>query len=67
MKLTCKSCRHDFSVDELNLDTDSVECPKCRWPNLLSKQRLNKGHFGQFSKVKKFARPILKTWPRSDL
>lgn len=50
MKLTCKSCSHDFSIDEHNIDTDRVDCPKCTWPNLIVQSKINHGYFGHFAK-----------------
>jgi DNA-directed RNA polymerase subunit RPC12/RpoP len=67
MNLTCKSCHHDFSVDELNLDTERVDCPKCRWPMLLVKETMSTGYFGRFSRFKNIARPLRRAWPRSGL
>jgi len=67
MKLVCKSCKHDFLVDENNIDTDKIDCPKCYWPNLISQSRISQGHFGHFTKSSggsnKFNRRT--NWPKN--
>jgi hypothetical protein len=64
MKLTCNSCQIDFQVDEKNLDTEKVDCPVCRWPNLILRQRFDSGYFGQFLSREPTAKMRVKKWPK---
>jgi len=64
MKLTCRSCQIDFQVDENNIDTEKVECPVCRWPNLILRQRFDAGYFGRFLSRTNQPRPNVRRWPK---
>ena len=67
MKIVCKSCHHDFIVDEHNIDTEKIDCPKCFWPNIISHTKIAQGHFGHFAKsgtnARKFSRRS--SWPKN--
>ena len=66
MTLTCKSCSHDFSIDEHNLDTEKVECPHCQWPILVYRARLNRGYFGRFTRTTNIEHRQPNLWPRTE-
>lgn len=67
MQLTCRSCSHDFSIDEKNLDTEKVECPRCRWLTPVTRDRFSHGYFGQFGRAAVLRRRLGRKWPRSGL
>lgn len=66
MKLTCKSCRYSFSIDERNIDTEKVECPRCRWLNVVSFDRFQHGYFGRFAKTGARTRRNVSIWPKRE-
>lgn len=68
MKLNCQGCRHDFEIDEYNIDTEKIDCPKCSWPVLIQKNRMSHGYFGHFipQKVRRKIKSIKSRWLRND-
>ena len=69
MNLICKSCNHDFVVDENNIDTEKIDCPQCSWPNQIMRKRLAHGISGRFTKTGLNQRINIsgRTWPSSGL